>query len=92
MCTLISRGDLQPTAAVSIPSPPRSTLLEHPPEAEPMGIEECVQEGDAQGGIDIHSLVRLLLKMHQLIGAQQAISPAVLSLCFKPRLSEEPLI
>lgn len=70
MCTLISRGDLQPTAPVSIPSPPRSTLLEHPPEAEPMGIEECVQEGDAQGGIDIHSLVRLLLKMHQLIGAQ----------------------
>ena len=39
-----------------------------------MGIEECVQEGDAQGGIDIHSLVRLLLKMHQLIGALQAIS------------------
>ena len=92
MCTLISRGDLQPTAPVSIPSPPRNTLLEHPPEAEPMGIEECVQEGDAQGGIDIHSLVRLLLKMHQLIGAQQAISPAVLSLCFKPRLSEKPLI
>ena len=22
-----------------------------------MGIEECVQEGDAQGGIDIHGLV-----------------------------------
>ena len=34
--------------------------IEHPPEAEPMGIEECVQEGDALGGIDIHSLVCLI--------------------------------
>lgn len=34
--------------------------MEHPPEAEPMGIEECVQEGDAPGGIDIHSLVCLV--------------------------------
>lgn len=59
MCSLISRGDLQPTPPVSIPSPPRPVMpsMEHPPEAEPMGIEECVQEGDAQGGIDIHSLV-----------------------------------
>ena len=71
MCTLISRGDLQPTAPVSIPSPPRSTLLEHPSEAEPMGIEECVQEGDAQGGIDIHSLVCFLLKVHQLIFVEE---------------------
>ena len=59
MCTLISRGDLQPTPPVSIPSPPRPVIqsIEHPPEADPMGIEECVQEGDAQGGIDIHGLV-----------------------------------
>ncbi|CAH3150356.1 unnamed protein product [Pocillopora meandrina] len=58
MCTLISRGDLQPTPPVSIPSPPRPVIqsIEHPPEADPMGIEECVQEGDAQGGIDIHGL------------------------------------
>jgi len=34
--------------------------MEHAPEAEPMGIEECVQEGDAPGGIDIHSLVCLI--------------------------------
>lgn len=34
--------------------------IEHPPEAEPMGIEECVQEGDALGGMDIHSLVCLI--------------------------------
>ena len=63
MCTLISRGDLQPTPPVSIPSPPRPviTSMEHPTEAEPMGIEECVQEGDAQGGIDIHSLVCMVL-------------------------------
>ena len=62
MCSLISRGDLQPTPPVSIPSPPRPVMpsMEHPPEAEPMGIEECVQEGDAPGGIDIHSLVCLI--------------------------------
>ena len=66
MCSLISRGDLQPTPPVSIPSPPRPVMpsMEHPPEAEPMGIEECVQEGDAPGGIDIHSLVRF--KFHVL--------------------------
>ena len=62
MCSLISRGDLQPTPPVSIPSPPRPVMpsMEHPPETEPMGIEECVQEGDAPGGIDIHSLVCLM--------------------------------
>lgn len=62
MCSLISRGDLQPTPPVSIPSPPRPVVpsMEHAPEAEPMGIEECVQEGDAPGGIDIHSLVCLM--------------------------------
>ena len=61
MCSLISRGDLQPTPPVSIPSPPRpvTTSTEHPPEVEPLGIEECVQEGDATGGIDIHSMVCL---------------------------------
>jgi len=62
MCSLISRGDLQPTPPISIPSPPRPVMpsIEHPPEAEPMGIEECVQEGDALGGMDIHSLVCLI--------------------------------
>lgn len=67
MCSLISRGDLQPTPPVSIPSPPRPVIpsMEHPPEAEPMGIEECVQEGDAPGGIDIHSLV--CFKFHVLV-------------------------
>ena len=61
MCSLIARGDLQPTPPVSIPSPPRpvATSIEHPPEVEHLGIEECVQEGDAQGGIDIHSVVCL---------------------------------
>ena len=69
MCTLISRGDLQPTPPVSIPSPPRPviTSMEHHSEAEPMGIEECVQEGDALGGIDIHSLVCPLLTITMLM-------------------------
>ena len=64
MCSLIARGDLQSTPPVSIPSPPRpvATSIEHPPEVEHLGIEECVQEGDAQGGIDIHSVVCLTVK------------------------------
>ena len=68
MCSLIARGDLQPTPPVSIPSPPRpvATSIEHPPEVEHLGIEECVQEGDAQGGIDIHSVVCLTVKKMSL--------------------------
>jgi len=41
--------------------------MEHHSEAEPMGIEECVQEGDALGGIDIHSLVCPLLTITMLM-------------------------
>lgn len=71
MCSLISRGDLQPTPPVSIPSPPRpaTTSTEHPPEVEPLGIEECVQEGDATGGIDIHSMT-----CHEDIGRKESTS------------------
>ena len=78
MCSLISRGDLQPTPPVSIPSPPRPVVssMEHPPEAEPMGIEECVQEGDAQGGIDFHSLV-----CHHLSTIQANFLICILGIC-----------
>ena len=48
MCTLISRGDLQPPQPVFIPSPPRPDKGVQPPEVEQMDVEECVQEGDTQ--------------------------------------------
>ncbi|EDO45182.1 predicted protein, partial [Nematostella vectensis] len=55
LCTLISRGDLQPTPAVSIPSPPRQIGETPLPLPVMSDIEECVQEGDAHGvpGMDV---------------------------------------
>ena len=51
MCTLISRGELQPTPLVALPSPPRVDRRVQPSEVEPLDTEECVQEGDAQLGL-----------------------------------------
>lgn len=69
MFSLITRGDLQPTPPVSITSPPRQTheSFLNPPEME--HIEECVQEGDAHGSLDIQMVcISVLLQQTLLNG------------------------